>query len=104
MTASPGGTITVAFASSGVSSGNRKTFPRRASVGKKIERLVAAEGGCFTLIAELRDLFPLPIRAEQVKGEIAAVTIRHGRDNVFSVTRSFEHDLGDARSISVQKD
>ncbi len=72
---------------------------RRAGVGKKIKRLVAAEDGCLTLIAELRDLFPLAVRAEQVKSEIAAVTIGHGRDHIFAVVRSFENDLGDARKI-----
>ena len=41
----------------------------------------------------------MPVGAEQVKSEIAAVAVRHGRENVFAVMRSLEHNLGNSREV-----
>ena len=52
------------------------------------------------LIGELRQLLPGgAIWPQQVVGEIAAIAVRNGRQNGFTVARSLERDLGDPRKI-----
>ncbi len=86
MTASLAGTISTALLSSGVIQQQAQHLAsRRIRARKEVERVVPAEPREFYLVAELRDLFPGAIRAEQVMGKVSAVPVRHCSEDMFAV-------------------
>ena len=58
---------------------------RRARARKEVKRIVTPEPGELHLIAELRDLLPGAVRAQQIMGKVSTVTIRDRSQDVLAV-------------------
>ncbi len=100
MTASPGGNNHRRVRQLGIIEREPQNLSTR-SIGarQQIECVVPAQVRRLDLIAELRDLLPTAVRSEQIMRKIAAVAVRYGGQNKFSVARRLQLDLCNARKV-----